>query len=202
METVKFTNLFNPDSKLKTKYNLQIRIIWLIITFMITAPTGLVFVLADVSGIVPLTIIFLTITVILYFISIWIAKYYIDSITYQISDSEVFVNKGVITKTNKIVPFRTITNIELHRGPFDRFFGLTTIDVQTAGASGSMMKPEEQLIGLPMKDALEIQQLLQLKIKKLQGTPGTTLDADFSEDKTLSILVDEVTQIRKLLETK
>jgi membrane protein YdbS with pleckstrin-like domain len=118
------------------------------------------------------------------------------------TENEVLVNKGIITKTNKIVPFRTITNIELHRGPFDRYFSLSTIDVQTAGSSGQGARPEEQLIGLHVEDAEAIQQLLKIKIKRLQGTPATSLDPDTNGKEEIRDLINEVVAIRKLIESK
>ncbi|MHA1936496.1 MAG: PH domain-containing protein [Candidatus Thorarchaeota archaeon] len=49
---------------------------------------------------------------------------------------EVYVKKGIITITEKHVPFRTITNISSKSGPFDRLFRIGSVWIQTAGFSG------------------------------------------------------------------
>ena len=54
---------------------------------------------------------------------------------------------GLITKSIKHVPFRTVTNLQLNRGTFDRMFGIGTLNIQTAGMSGQK-GAEESLMGL------------------------------------------------------
>jgi len=73
---------------------------------------------------------------------------YYRSLQYEIHDDEVIVRAGVITKTVKHVPFRTVTNLEVKQGPFDRLFGIGTLNIQTAGMSGQS-GAEESLRGLP-----------------------------------------------------
>jgi len=73
---------------------------------------------------------------------------YYRSLQYEIHDDEVIVRVGVITKTVKHVPFRTVTNLEVKQGPFDRLFGIGTLNIQTAGMSGQS-GAEESLRGLP-----------------------------------------------------
>lgn len=84
---------------------------------------------------------------------IWILPTYLllnsryHSLHYEIHEDEVIMHAGVITKTMKHVPFRNITFIRVKRDPLDRFFGLGTIDIQTAGRSGEG-NAEESLTGL------------------------------------------------------
>ncbi|GAB4570684.1 MAG: hypothetical protein Kow0077_05370 [Anaerolineae bacterium] len=73
---------------------------------------------------------------------------YCRSLSYEIQDDEVIVRVGIITRSIKHVPYRTVTNIAVKRGPFDRLFGLGTLNIQTAGMSGQQ-GAEEALIGLP-----------------------------------------------------
>jgi membrane protein YdbS with pleckstrin-like domain len=64
---------------------------------------------------------------------------------------EVYVKKGIITITEKHVPFRTITNISSKSGPFDRLFRIGSVWIQTAGFSGGAAggsSPEEKLEGI------------------------------------------------------
>lgn len=62
---------------------------------------------------------------------------------------EIYVKKGIITVTRKHVPFRTITNISSNAGPFDRLFGIGSVQIETAGFSGSQQTgPEEKIEGI------------------------------------------------------
>jgi len=86
------------------------------------------------------------ILVMLLSILVWI-KIYIESINYEILDTEIIIQKGVITKKRAVIPFRTITNLVSKRNPFDRLFGISKLIIQTAGESGSA-QPEGRIIGV------------------------------------------------------
>ena len=77
-----------------------------------------------------------------------LAIYYVRGIEYYIGDREVVVKKGIINKMEKHVPFRTITNISSRYGIYDRLFGIGTVQIETAGRSGSQMGPEEKIEGI------------------------------------------------------
>lgn len=81
-----------------------------------------------------------------YFLGIWFLRTYVNSITYHITNTEILVNKGVITRTSKIVLYRTVTNMELKVGFFDKFFDMATVEIHTAGNKTG--GAEENLIGL------------------------------------------------------
>ena len=68
---------------------------------------------------------------------------YYRSLKYEIMDEEVIVRAGIITKSVKHVPYRTVTNLVVKRGILDRLFGLGTLNIQTAGMSGSNNTAEE-----------------------------------------------------------
>jgi membrane protein YdbS with pleckstrin-like domain len=48
---------------------------------------------------------------------------------------EIYVRKGIITITQKHVPFRTITHVKTTRGVFDRLFKIGTVQIETAAKS-------------------------------------------------------------------
>ncbi|HSG28204.1 MAG TPA: PH domain-containing protein, partial [Candidatus Krumholzibacterium sp.] len=71
-------------------------------------------------------------------ISMLLAGPYYRSLSYEIQDDEVIVRVGIVTKSVKHVPYRTVTNITINRGILDRlFFNLGTLNIQTAGMSGT-----------------------------------------------------------------
>jgi membrane protein YdbS with pleckstrin-like domain len=81
--------------------------------------------------------------------------FYVKSIEFSVKAEsgetmpEVYVKRGIVTVTRKHVPFRTITNISSNAGPFDRLFGIGSVNIETAGFSGANQTgPEEKLEGI------------------------------------------------------
>lgn len=83
--------------------------------------------------------------------------FYVRTFEYSVSSTggkampEIFVKKGIINVTKKHVPFRTVTNILSRAGPLDRLLGIGTIEIETAGFSGSPQggrNPEEKIEGV------------------------------------------------------
>ncbi|MHA2169165.1 MAG: PH domain-containing protein [Candidatus Kariarchaeaceae archaeon] len=105
----------------------------------------------------------LLISIILISLGVLIVWWYYSTIWYQITDTEVVVHKGIITKTQKIVPYRTITNVEIKRGIFDRMFNIGTVDIHTAGSS--RLGAEEGMVGIV--DTEEIKETVLERIRLL-----------------------------------
>jgi hypothetical protein len=86
---------------------------------------------------------------------------------------EIYVKKGILTVTEKHVPFRTITSIFSKKGVFDRLFGIGSVEIQTAGMtggsspSGFQAKPEEKLEGLPYFN--ELRDFILRELRKFTG---------------------------------
>jgi len=99
--------------------------------------------------------IFTGIILVVFFISCFIAKEYIDAIKYEILDTEIMISKGLVVKTRTVIPFRTITNLVIKQGPIDFLLGISNIITQTAGESAKS-ELEGKLIGIYYaKDLIE-----------------------------------------------
>lgn len=71
---------------------------------------------------------------------------------YVLRDKDLLFRKGVIWRSVTAVPFNRIQHVETSSTPFDRRFGLATLQLFTAGGSGGDLKIE----GLPQKRAEEL----------------------------------------------
>ncbi|MHA2028994.1 MAG: PH domain-containing protein [Candidatus Kariarchaeaceae archaeon] len=195
---------FKPKIELRTKYITYLLALSLLVLIVISMMFGVFYLAMDRSfsdfmeKIIIQTIIRL---VVINAIAVPFAIYYYRAISFEIVEDEVHVNRGIITKTRKIVPYRTITNIEIKRGPFDRVFGIGTIELQTAGFSSNKMGPEERLDGLPSEQLDDIQHLLISNVRKVVGSPGTSHDVDKPQtnDTTLSDMLVEIKQLKSIL---
>jgi uncharacterized membrane protein YdbT with pleckstrin-like domain len=124
---------------------------------------------------------------------------------------EVYVKKGIITITEKHVPFRTITNISSKAGPFDRLFGIGSVWIQTAGFSGGATggsSPEEKLEGVVFFE--EVRDFILRELRKFRDPYVTGTEVVLpKEDSVVSIegsqqgeVVFLLKEIRDLLKDK
>jgi membrane protein YdbS with pleckstrin-like domain len=125
---------------------------------------------------------------------------YYRSLSYEIQDDEVIVRVGILTKSVKHVPYRTVTNVTINRGILDRYmFNLGTLKIQTAGMSGST-GAEESLVGLA-----NVQEIYDIVVQKLRlfrgGMAPTAAEVDVAADvpsgDVLNAILNELKAIRK-----
>ncbi len=128
---------------------------------------------------------------------------YFRSLRYEIQDDEVVVHAGIWTKSVKHVPYRTVTNLTVKRDVIDRWLGLGTLNVQTAGMSGQT-GAEEHLVGL--EDVQEVYDAVATELRRFRGGMAPT-QAEVEEETVpaqpdaLNELLDEVRAIRRSLES-
>ncbi|MFX1507685.1 MAG: PH domain-containing protein [Promethearchaeota archaeon] len=131
--------------------------------------------------------------------------YYVRNIEFIIEDTEVIVKKGLINKTIKHVPFRTITNVSSRYGIYDRIFGIGTCEIETAGKSGQQTGPEEKIEGI--RDFREVRDVILNELRRFRGQYATTTEVEQAiryEESSGDIvfqreLLDELRQIKKVL---
>ena len=127
---------------------------------------------------------------------------YYRSLSYEIQDDEVIVRAGILTKSVKHVPYRTVTNLTVKRDILDRWLGLGTLNIQTAGMSGQT-GAEERLVGLP--NVQEVYEMVVTELRRFRGGMAPTAaevegaPAVASAD-TLGAILAEVRAIRQSLE--
>lgn len=140
-----------PSNKLYTKFIVQ----YTIVILSISITSAIISELAINKAAWVLYFIFP------YLIGIWLIRLYTDSISYNITSTEIIVRKGVITKTKKIVMYRTVTNMELKAGILDKFFNIATVEIHTAGNTTG--GAEEKLIGM-----LEVEEIKETILERIR----------------------------------
>jgi membrane protein YdbS with pleckstrin-like domain len=128
---------------------------------------------------------------------------YYRSLSYEVQDDEVIVHVGILTKSVKHVPYRTVTNLQVKRDILDRwFFNLGTLNIQTAGMSGQT-GAEEKLVGLD--DVQEVYELVATELRRFRGGMAPTATGEEPEmtavpGGTLEAILAEVRAIHQKLE--
>ena len=126
--------------------------------------------------------------------------FYYKSLSYEIQDDEVIVRVGIVTKSVKHVPYRTVTNIKVNRGILDRYvFNLGSLNIQTAGMSGTT-GAEESLVGL--RNVQEVYDAIAGKLRSFRGGMSPTAaeedpGAGAPPGHVLGAILDELRAIRK-----
>ena len=129
---------------------------------------------------------------------------YYRSLRYEVQDDEVVVHVGIWTKSVKHVPYRTVTNLQVKRDIVDRWLGIGTLNIQTAGMSGQT-GAEERLVGL--SDVQAVYESVAGELRRFRGGMAPTqadvdVDATAAPQDGLGEILAEVRAIRRALEER
>jgi uncharacterized membrane protein YdbT with pleckstrin-like domain len=141
----------------------------------------------------------LGIILLMWIISIPLIILWIKNLGYYIDDDRITIHKGILSKIKQNVPYRAITDFQLHRSLYDRALGIGSIRLQTAGQKPSATGYEANLAGLVGWDQLLEQ--LRAKVKKLypQAITSTTESSGLTEKEILNTMLEELREIKNLL---
>jgi uncharacterized membrane protein YdbT with pleckstrin-like domain len=138
----------------------------------------------------------------LWLITVPIIKLWIKNLSYFIDEDRITIHKGILSKIKQNVPYRAITDFQLHRSLYDRFLGIASIKLQTAGQSPTATGFEAKLSGLIDWDDLLEQ--LRAKVKRLYPSSVTleTNESIANDKDLLGKILEELKGIRNALEKK
>ena len=133
----------------------------------------------------------------------WVISYPIihlwtKNLTYIVRDDRITILSGILTKKEQNIPYRSITDFVLKRGPFDRYLGIGTIQIQTAGQSQTATGYEGCLSGLLDYDGIHGD--LRDKLKSLHPVSESTTTSEpinLSDENVLTQILEELKKIRK-----
>ena len=81
---------------------------------------------------------------------------------YQIGADRLRVVRGLIFRSDTVVPFGRVQHIDVHQGPIERAYGLGTLVVHTAGNHNASVS----LPGLAHDDALAMREEIRAHVKR------------------------------------
>ncbi|MFB0555729.1 MAG: PH domain-containing protein [Phycisphaerae bacterium] len=188
-----------PDKKLYTKT------VWVLLT--VTA-----FILAGVS--IVHTIIYIAdgdpnappviwIIAVIVILVMWLIVYpiailWIRNLSYLIQEDRITIHKGILTKTHQNIPYRSVTDFILQRSLYDRFLGIGSIRIQTAGQSQSATGYEGNMAGLVEYEKLHNQLREKLRVlHPISESLTTSEPVEKSVEQMLEQMLHELKAIRK-----
>ncbi|MBB3034475.1 PH domain-containing protein [Alteriqipengyuania lutimaris] len=81
---------------------------------------------------------------------------------HAMSDDRLRVVRGIMFHSDTVVPFGRVQHIDVDRGPIERYYGLATLQLYTAGSHGDVVG----LPGLSHADALDMRETIRAHIKR------------------------------------
>lgn len=81
---------------------------------------------------------------------------------YQVSSDRLRVVRGIMWRSDTVVPFGRVQHIDVDQGPLDRMFGIATLTVHTAGSHNASV----QLPGLGLEVANDMREEIRAHIKR------------------------------------
>lgn len=81
---------------------------------------------------------------------------------YAIGEDRLRVVRGVLFRSDTIVPFGRVQHIDVDQGPLERMYGLATLTLHTAGSHNASVP----LPGLDHADALAMRETLRAHIRR------------------------------------
>lgn len=81
---------------------------------------------------------------------------------YRMGGDRLQIVRGLLFRKDTIVPFGRVQHIDVAKGPVERFFGLATLTLHTAGTHNASVS----LPGLAEADALAIRETIRAKIRR------------------------------------
>ena len=199
------TQTFKPGPQ----YLTRLRLVMTIVALCVLLSSALIVVPVALGGeartAAPiLAVVFVGLDMLWYVPGLLLAGPYFRSLRYEVQDDEVIVRAGIWTQSVKHVPYRTVTNLTVKRDVLDRLLGIGTLNIQTAGMSGTNAA-EESLVGLTNVQA--IYGIVAGELRRFRGGMAPTAaeaerDVVAPAGDALGAILDEVRAIRRALEIR
>ena len=186
-------NVIKPDKKF---YTAQLLILSILSSIIIIGAIVINLIIyyeegPDSAGIMVIWLICLGLISVMWIVSLPLIHLWIKNLSYFIRDDRITIQSGILTKKEQNIPYRSITDFVLKRGPFDRIVGIGTIQIQTAGQSKSATGYEGSLSGLLDYGPLHADLREKLKLLHPISESATTSDPKKQADDSVLIQILE-----------
>ena len=193
-------NVIKPDKKY---YTAQLLILSILSSIIIIGSIVINLIIyheegPDSEGLTVIWLICLGLISIMWIVFLPLIHLWIKNLSFFIRDDRVTIQSGILTKKEQNIPYRSITDFVLKRGPFDRMLGIATIQIQTAGQSKSATGYEGSLSGLLDYGPLHANLREKLKFLHPISESATTSEPIIqTNDNVLIQILKELKEIRK-----
>ncbi|MCF7826533.1 MAG: PH domain-containing protein [Candidatus Marinimicrobia bacterium] len=139
--------------------------------------------------------------IVLWAITPWFQYLWIINLKYSVEDERVVVQKGIIFKKNISIPYSAVTDFTLSRSLYERWLGIGTLLIQTAGQGAQAGGHEGRLEGLVEFESLH--GILRDRVKAFRGNQGQNIVAQAEtiegDNDVLKSILEEIKKINRKL---
>lgn len=99
-----------------------------------------------------------------------------DTTWYVLSDKSLRIRRGIWVINETTITFENVQNVTVQQGPLQRWFGISNVQIETAGGGGSQAGGEGNMVGPNVglfegvSNAREIRDLILSKLRRSQTT--------------------------------
>ncbi|MCM8830717.1 MAG: PH domain-containing protein [Candidatus Omnitrophica bacterium] len=126
---------------------------------------------------------------------LWVHLEYI-SFTYELTENELIIRYGILTRHTVVIPYLRIQNINSTRTLLERFLGLATLVIETAGTNLSIS--DATLPGIAKKDLL-IKEIMS-NVERSKKSSEEKEKFNNSQNNILLDIYKEITKLNQNLE--
>ncbi len=190
--------------RLEFKPEIEQRKLWYItwvIVFVLGTPAWLVPLLfIEREGFIFFSAFLAVWLIVMIVVLIWIPAAF-RALEYEIDGDGVKMSGGVVWKKYVTVPYSKITNVDITRGPLQRYYKIGTIHVQTAGAAGKQgEKAELKLTGIRELEKIRAVIIENIRDLNYPGPAKTRQTAEPpGQEQILQDMLMELKDIKDLL---
>jgi len=142
-------------------------------------------------------IVFISI-ILTWIITVPIMILWIKNLSYFIEEDKIVIKKGILTKIKQNIPFRMVTDFMLERTLYDRWLGIGSIKIQTAGQTQNATGYEGKLSGLLNWN--ELHEKLRLDLTESRSPTKEISKSPKVNEGTLENILIELKKISSILE--
>ena len=123
---------------------------------------------------------------------------WIKNLSYFIESDKIVIKKGILTKIKQNIPFRMVTDFMLERTLYDRWLGIGSIKIQTAGQTQNATGYEGKLAGLINWD--ELHEKLRSDLTQARSSTKEISESPKVNEDALENILIELKKISGILE--
>ncbi|MCF7808196.1 MAG: PH domain-containing protein [Candidatus Marinimicrobia bacterium] len=122
------------------------------------------------------------------------------NLNYSVESERLMIQKGILTKKKVSIPYSAVTDFTLNRSLYDRWIGIGSLFVQTAGQGPQSAIHEGRLDGLVEFDSLH--QELRARVKASRSDQQSEQSGDLepvADTEVLNSILEEIKKINRKL---
>ncbi|AKH43414.1 hypothetical protein FHS61_000883 [Altererythrobacter atlanticus] len=143
---------------LHPNYVKVLRIGWLVATVPFIIGAGVL----ESAGLLPIGSFLIPVLLLAAFLLIRVPLRRYHARGYQLGEERLRVVRGLLFRSDTVVPFSRVQHIDVNRGPLERFYGLSTLVLHTAGNHNASVS----LPGLAAGDAVEMREMIRAHVRR------------------------------------